>query len=209
WHILLPETRTQPHTRHFFEDELRSVGRVTHLRLNVYPDGGVARLRAYGEADIADPRDEAVLKLNIMNRADAVATFKTFCGSLRWAKDMADEVPFENVGALFRIADLLYWEQEEKEWLEAFAAHPRIGSTGGSDWSKQEQSGVQDAQRAELAKLNQEYFDKFGFVFLVCATGRGGDEMLAELRKRLGSTREQEIRTAAEEQSKILRLRIG
>jgi allantoicase len=209
WRVLLPETKTQPHTRHFFEDELRSVGRVTHLRLNVYPDGGVARLRVHGEADIADPRDQAVTKLNIINRADAVATFKSFCGSLRWAEDMADEVPFENTAALFRLADRLFWELTEKDWLEAFAAHPRIGATEGSTWSKQEQSGVQDAQRAELAKSNQEYFDKFGFVFLVCASGRGGEEMLTELRRRLASTREQEIRTAAEEQSKILRLRIG
>src|SRR5262249_50126720 len=178
WRILLPETRTQPHTRHFFEDELRSVGRVTHLRLNVYPDGGVARLRAYGEADIADPREEAVLKLNIMNRGDAVATFKTFCGSLRWAEDMADEVPFENVGALFRIADLLYWEQEEKEWLEAFAAPPRIGSTGGSGLSQQEESGGEDAQRAAAAEAEPEGVDKLGSVFLGCVTRRGGAEMV-------------------------------
>ncbi|MCA1826111.1 MAG: allantoicase [Myxococcales bacterium] len=209
WRVLLPETTTQPHTRHFFEDELRSVGRMTHLRLNVYPDGGVARLRAWGEADIADPRDQAVTRLNIMSRVDAVATLRTFCGSLRWAEDMADEVPFENAAALYRIADRLFWELSEAGRLEAFAVHPPIGATEGSPWSKQEQSGVQDAQRAELARLNQEYFDKFGFVFLVCATGRSGEEMLAELRRRLGATRAEEIRTATEEQSRILRLRIG
>jgi allantoicase len=209
WRVLLPKTRTQPHTRHLFEDELRSVGRVTHLRLNVYPDGGVARLRAWGEPDIADPRDTAITRLNIMSRADAVATLKTFCGSLRWAEDMADEVPFEDASALLRIADRLWWELAETDWLDAFAAHPRIGSTEGSAQSKQEQSGVRDAQRDELGKLNQDYFEKFGFVFLICATGRSGDEMLAELKNRLGSTRAQEIRTAAEEQAKITRLRIG
>ena len=76
------------------------------------------------------------------------------------------------------------------------------------------QPGVDDlhsavAQRAELAKANQEYFDKFGFVFLISASGRSGAEILAELQRRLGASRAQEIRTAAEEQAKILRLRIG
>ena len=110
---------------------------------------------------------------------------------------------------LYRIADRLFWELGEADWLEAFSAHPRIGAGEGSAWSKQEQSGVQDAQRAELAKANQEYFDKFGFVFLICASGRSGAEMLGELERRLESSRPQEIRTAAEEQAKILQLRIG
>ena len=209
WRVLLAETRTQPHTRHLFEEELRSAGRATHLRLNVFPDGGVARLRAWGEAEIEDPRNTVIMRLNVMSRVDAVATFRTFCGSLRWAEDMADEVPFEDAAGLYRIADRLFWELGEADWLEAFSAHPRIGATEGSAWSKQEQSGVQDAQRAELAKANQEYFDKFGFVFLISASGRSGAEMLAELQRRLGASRAQEIRTAGEEQAKILRLRIG
>ena len=107
------------------------------------------------------------------------------------------------------MADRAFWSMQEQDWLEAFSAHPRIGEKVAEKWAQQEQGGVKDEQRDELAKLNQEYFDKHGFVFLICATGRGGGEMLEELKRRLGASREQEIRTAAEEQSKILRLRIA
>jgi allantoicase len=209
WRVLLPETRTQPHTRHFFESELRSAGRVTHLRLNVFPDGGVARLRAWAEPDVEQSDARAVVRLNGMSRADAIATLLSQCRSLRWAERMADARPYEDAAALFRMADRAFWSMQEQDWLEAFSAHPRIGEKAAERWAQQEQGGVQDEQREELAKLNKEYFDKHGFVFLVCATGRGGGEMLEELKRRLGASREQEIRTAAEEQSKILRLRIA
>jgi 2-oxo-4-hydroxy-4-carboxy-5-ureidoimidazoline decarboxylase len=90
--------------------------------------------------------------------------------------------------------------------------HPRIGQKGGDRVSQQEQAGVAGASAetlAQLARLNDEYFGKHGFVFLVCATGRGAGEMLHALQQRMGASREQEIRTAAEEQAKILRLRIA
>jgi allantoicase len=209
WRVLLPETRTQPHTVHRFEEELRTVGRATHLRLNVFPDGGVARLRAWGEPDIDDPHGALVSRLNAMPRADAVAMLRGFCGSLRWAERMADARPFEDAGALYRIADRAFWSMNEPDWLEAFSAHPRIGDRQGSAQSQVEQSGIKDEERAALQSLNEEYFKKFGFVFLICATGRSGSEMLDALRERLSASRAQEIRTAAEEQAKILRLRIG
>jgi allantoicase len=209
WRVLLPETRTQPHTRHRFEDELRSAGRGTHLRLNLFPDGGVARLRAFGEPDIEDARGGAVSRLNGLARADAVTTLRTFCGSLRWAERMADARPFEDAAALQRIAERVFWSLLEADWLEAFSAHPRIGEKQGSAWSQEEQSGVRDAERGLLEEGNKKYLERFGFVFLICAAGRSGGEMLSELQRRLGASRAQEIRTAAEEQAKILRLRIG
>ncbi|TMA27602.1 MAG: allantoicase [Deltaproteobacteria bacterium] len=209
WRVLLPETRTQPHTRHLFEAELRSAGRVTHLRLNVFPDGGVARLRAFGEPDIEPLHQAAVVRLNGMARDLAIATLRSFCGSLRWAERMADARPFENGAALYRIADRAFWSMEEQDWLEAFAAHSRIGERAGDRQAREEQRGVLDADRAQLAGLNEQYFHKHGFVFLVCAAGRSGAEMLDELKHRLGQSRAQEIRTAAEEQAKILRLRIA
>ena len=209
WRTLLPETRTQPHTRHHFEEGLRSAGRATHLRLNVFPDGGVARLRAWGEPEIEDDRAAAVSRLNGLPRAEAVATLRTFCGSLRWAERMADARPVEDAAALYRLADRAFWSLSEADLLEAFAAHPRIGDRQGSAWSQEEQGGVQDAERGRLKALNAQYLDKFGFVFLVCAAGRSGADLLAELERRLASTRADEIRTAAEEQAQILRLRIG
>jgi allantoicase len=210
WRVLLPETRTQPHTRHFFENELRCIGRVTHLRLDIFPDGGVARLRAFGEPDLQGLQaDDAVVRLNRLPRADALAALRAVCGSLRWAERMADARPFEDAAALFRIADRAFWSMQEQDWLEAFSAHPRIGEISSQRWSQEEQSGVDDAQRVELGELNREYFEKFGFVFLTCAAGRAGDELLSELKRRLGAARAQEIRTAAEEQAKIIRLRIA
>ena len=122
---------------------------------------------------------------------------------------MADARPFEDAAAFLRMADRAFWSMQEPDWLEAFSAHPRIGERAAEKQAQDEQSGVQDAQRAELASLNRQYFEKHGFVFLICATGRSGAEMLEELKRRLGATREQEIRTAAEEQSKILRLRVA
>jgi len=206
---LLPETRTQPHTRHFFAEELRSVGRVTHLRLNVFPDGGVARLRVFGEPEIDEARGAQVSRLNGLGRVEAVDVLRSFCASLRWAERMADARPFEDADALLRIADRAFWSMQEPDWLEAFAAHPRIGARGGDPVSQAEQSGVQEAERVELLELNESYYAKHGFVFLISASGRSGAEMLAELKRRLASSRAQEIRTAAEEQAKILRLRIG
>ena len=209
WRTLLPETRMQPHTRHHFEDELRSVGRATHLRLSLFPDGGVARLRAFGEPDLEDLRAAAISRLNGLPRAEAVATLRTFCGSLRWAERMADARPFEDAAALYRIADRAFWSLLEADFLEAFSAHPRIGERQGSAWSQEEQGGVRDHDREKLAALNQQYFEKFGFVFLVCATGKSGTELLGELARRLASTRLEEVRTATEEQAQILKLRIG
>src|SRR5438477_1949218 len=171
WRVLLPETRTQPHTRHFFAGELRSVGRVAHLRLNVFPDGGVARVRAWGEAEIEDPRAAQVSRLNGLPRDAALAMLRSFCGSLRWAERMADSRPFEDGNALLRIADRVFWSLGEQDLLEAFSAHPRIGARTGDSLSQQEQSGVQEPERAELARLNDEYAGKHGFVFLICATG--------------------------------------
>ncbi|HXN55714.1 MAG TPA: allantoicase [Myxococcales bacterium] len=209
WRVLLPKTRTQPNTRHFFEEELRAVGRITHVRLNLFPDGGVARLRVWGEPEA--PPAPSVQRLNAFPRDQAVATLRTLCGSLRFAERMTDARPFEDAPALRRIAERTFWSLGEQDWLEAFSAHPRIGEKTTELWAEQEQSGVQGAAAgalAQLARLNGEYFEKHGFVFLICAAGRSAEEMLASLKERLAEPRAREIRTAAEEQAKILRLRI-
>jgi allantoicase len=195
-----------------FETELRRLGRVTHVRLNVMPDGGVARLRVWGEPESA--HDARLERLNALSRPEAVEALRAVCGSLRWAERMVDARPFEDVPALYRIGERTFFELSEQDWLEAFSAHLRIGQRAhGADtharWSAHEQSGVGAAAAPDLERLNQEYFDKFGFVFLICATGKSGEEMLSALRARLGNDRAREIRTAAEEQAMILRLRLG
>jgi allantoicase len=199
-----------PHTRHVFDDALRRVGQVTHVRLNVYPDGGIARLRVLGyPAPIAS---DGLAVLNGVPDEDATASLKRCCGSSRWVARMVAARPFEDVAAMQRIGEALFWQLDDADWLEAFAAHPRIGERGGGAWSDREQASTRDAEAArltELAAANQTYVDRFGFIYIVCASGRSLDEMLVDLRARLESSTDQELRAAAEEQCKITRLRLG
>jgi allantoicase len=212
WRVLLPLSPSQPHTRHFFERELRCAGRATHLRLCVFPDGGVARLRAFGEPEVPDARAAAVQRLNDLPRPEALGAMRSCCGSLRWAERMADARPFENAAALLRIGERTFWGLGEADLLEAFAAHPRLGERKpDGKWAAQEQAGAAAASEetlAALAQANRDYLDRHGFVFLLCATGRSAGEMLQAVHERLGRSRAQELRTAAEEQAKILRLRL-
>jgi OHCU decarboxylase len=125
---------------------------------------------------------------------------------------MAALQPFEDRAALLRAADRVWWSLGEADHLEAFSAHPKIGQKASSAWSQKEQAGAANAEQAtlaELAELNQRYDAKHGFIFIVCASGRSADAMLAELRTRLDRDRATELRTAAEEQAKITRLRLG
>ncbi len=217
WTPLLRETHTQPNTRHHFEEELRCPGQVNHLRLNVFPDGGVARLRVWGEPLVADARAEAIASLNALLPEEALAVARSFCSSARFAELLAASRPFEDAPALLRIAERLYWTLGEEDLLEAFAAHSRIGERKAEpgqhgDWSRQEQAEVASAAAGTLAALterNRAYFDKHGFVFLISAAGKSAAELLAILEERLTRRRTEELRTAAEEQAKILRLRIG
>lgn len=119
--------------------------------------------------------------------------------------------PFESAGAVFDASDRIWRSLGRDDWLEAFAAHPRIGARAATGWSAREQAGVAAAgepTRARLVDANREYDRRFGHVFIVCATGKTADEMLALLQARLGNDRATELAIAAEEQRKITRLRL-
>ena len=108
---------------------------------------------------------------------------------------------------------------KETDWMEAFACHPRIGertaahaTAQSAAWSRQEQSSAATASErivAELAEGNADYEQRFGFTYIVCATGKSADEMLAILQRRLGSDRQTELREAAEQQRQIMQIRLG
>ena len=212
WRTLLASP-LQPHTRHLFDGELRRIGPITHVRLSVFPDGGVARLRAWGMA-VPEPMP-GLDRLNAMPPLDATAALLRCCGSSRWTAALVGARPFEDAAALARIAERVWWSLGEADYLEAFAAHPRIGASGeasAAKWTREEQAAAGGAAAqtlAELAESNREYADKHGFIYIVCASGRGADEMLADLRTRLRNPRDVELRTAAEEQAKITRLRLA
>jgi OHCU decarboxylase len=159
-------------------------------------------------------------EFNRLTGQQAQAELLKCCGSAEWAKRMTDSRPFANPDELFSRADEIWRNLAEGDWLEAFRAHPKIGekkaaaaqSQQAQQWSAQEQSRTQAAPAETidaLAKGNREYERRFGFIFIVCATGKSAGEMLTLLNQRLANTSEAELRNAAEEQRKITRLRLG
>lgn len=132
---------------------------------------------------------------------------------------MTSARPFLLVDKLFETADSIWSSLPPSDHLEAFASHPKIGSkeaapkqqAKSAEWSAGEQSGMDaasDAVRDELAECNRLYLDKFGFIFIVCASGKSAQEMLALCKARLDNPLETELKIAAEEQRKITEIRL-
>jgi 2-oxo-4-hydroxy-4-carboxy-5-ureidoimidazoline decarboxylase len=183
--------------------------------------------------------------LNTLPDDAAVAAFLRCCGSTRWARLMAGKRPFASLAQVAGEADRVWASLRKDDWLEAFAAHPRIGErrteavagamsgltpgvsestrrdpgagrekttiSGTADWSLAEQAGVSSAGsdvRDRLAAANREYEAHFGYIFIVCATGKSGEEMLALLERRMTHSPVDELAVAADEQGRITRLRL-
>jgi OHCU decarboxylase len=150
--------------------------------------------------------------LNALPGEAAAAAFLRCCGSTRWAQMMAAARPFAAFAAMEAAADAAWASLDRADWLEAFAAHPRIGDATRSAWASEEQSGsraADDEVRARLAAGNRAYEARFGYIFIVCATGRSASQMLAGLEDRLANDAAIELRVAGEEQRKITRLRLA
>jgi allantoicase len=216
WKTLLPLLPLLPDARHLFIDEVVPLGELTHVRLNIHPDGGIARLALHGELHENERRRQGLRWLNALPPRRAARELLACCGSNAWAARLASARPFADQSLLLAEADRTWNELPELDWLEAFAAHPRIGerklaAQSSGRWSQAEQSRALSAPPqtlALLAQANRDYEARFGFVFLICASEKSGDEILASLRSRIGCARDEEIRTAAEEQRKITRLRL-
>lgn len=158
-------------------------------------------------------------KLNRLAPEEARAALLACCGSARWASEVAALRPFWDVGQLLNIAGRVWRELSREDWLEAFRAHPKIGEsrpqreTGAEAraWAEGEQARARDASdetRDALSEANRGYEQRFGFIFIICATGRSAEEMLASLRERLHNDPETELRVAATEQWRITELRL-
>lgn len=163
--------------------------------------------------------DGGLQRLNFLDTVEAEEDFLKCCGSRKWARQVTAARPFANVDDLITKADRIWWSLEPRDWLEAFHSHPKIGETkaavvtavAAQKWSEDEQSGTRVSRQetmAALAKLNREYEEKFGFIFIVCASGKSSEEMLAMLRERLENNPDEELRIAAAEQEKITHLRL-
>jgi OHCU decarboxylase len=164
--------------------------------------------------------DQSVRRVNQLSADRAEAEFLKCCGSTRWAKLMTEARPFVNFDAVLSKADEICASLGEQDWLEAFRAHPKIGekkaatnqSEQAAGWSAQEQSQAQqaaDETKAAIAEGNGVYEDRFGFIFIICASDKSADEILDSLRHRLTNKPETEIRVAADEQRKITQLRLA
>jgi len=154
-----------------------------------------------------------------INGPDARALLTNCCAATAWVEGMLARRPFPDDAAVAAAAYDVADELADSDWLEAFAAHPLIGDVESlrakyattKALAAGEQAGVAGAHNAtlqELAELNREYLKRFGFIFIVFATGKSAQQMLAILRTRLGNCRDEEMQTAAEEQMKITQLRL-
>jgi OHCU decarboxylase len=153
-------------------------------------------------------------RLNALNACaleTAYHQFKRCCGSSKWADQMARTRPFSSIMELEQAADRIWTASSREDWLEAFAAHPRIGQHSQNRWSQEEQSGavIESSEiRSALAEANQKYEVRFGHIFILCATGKTALEILAILQQRLRNDPATEIQIAAEQQRLITRLRL-
>lgn len=156
---------------------------------------------------------------NHLPTEEAVTEIRPCCGSKAWASGMAARRPFSGEATLLAVSDEIWRNLAEADWMEAFQSHPRIGESKApqsapnqsATWSKQEQQRVTtagDAVKLALAEANREYERRFGHIFIVCATGKSGPEILELLRRRLENDKQTELREAAEQQRQITQIRL-
>lgn len=156
---------------------------------------------------------------NEADQSTALDAMLACCGARRWAAAMIAQRPIVSIGELSEAADRAWRMVEETDWMEAFACHPRIGqriaahaTAQSAAWSQQEQSSATLAAAAvldELAEANAIYEQHFGFTYIVCATGKSAEEMLAILKRRMANDRAAELCEAAEQQRQIMQIRLG
>jgi allantoicase len=219
WRQLLARVPLKANRRHTFRRQLRDVGAATHVRLNIYPDGGVSRFRVFGRAAQAADRLQGIARLNYLSRQLAASALYDCCGSKKWVERVLAHRPFTDESALLDSAAEAFESLGRKDWLTIFRSHPAIGAkktaakqtTSARNWSAGEQALARKGSAATLAVLgaaNEAYEATFGHVFLICATGKSSEQILQSLQERLGHDAETEMRTAGEEQRKITRLRL-
>ena len=169
-------------------------------------------------------------EFNELSKDNIKAALIKCCGSTAWVKRMTEKQPFKSENELFNIAERNWYECSEEDWLEAFSHHPKLGDLGSiekprqesgsasggkfantSEWAGEEQAGAKSATPEiieELTMANIAYEKKFGFIYILCATGKTAKVMLSIMRIRLNNDRETELKMAMVEQNKITKLRL-
>lgn len=160
-----------------------------------------------------------VAQLDVLPPDRASQLLGDCCGSTRWIAAMVARRPFGSLERLLATSEEIWRSLGPDDWREAFSHHPRIGerrggrpqSERGAAWAAGEQAGVGDARddvRQALANANREYERRFGYIYIVCASGRTAEELLATVTDRLRNDPDTELAVAAEEQRRITRLRL-
>ncbi len=157
---------------------------------------------------------------NDLSKEEKTAALIKCCSSVSWAQQLADHSPFRNKDLLVKTSDAIWLNDcHIRDWLEAFQGHPKIGDVNSlkekyantKAWAGNEQSGMNEANDKVielLAKGNDDYEKKFGYIFIVCASGKSAQEMLDILNERLPNDAFTELKIAIGEQAKITNLRI-
>ena len=216
WTPILPEMKLQADTEHYFDNEILTQQAFTHVRLIIFPDGGISRLRLFGTVE----KDVFTLdEINKMAPSVFQEKISKCCGATAWVNKMLIARPFKNSSDLFEKAETAWFACKKKDWLEAFTHHPRIGDVASlkekfastATWASGEQGRVQEASDKTLEELkmyNDLYFNKFSFIFIIFATGKSADHMLSALKERYDNEPVEEIINAMMEQNKITKIRL-
>jgi allantoicase len=219
WTNVLARTKLTAHTVHVFDDTLSAHAPATHARLRIWPDGGVSRMRLYGVLSEEGREAIGLRALNALPAPDARKALLSTCSSTSWASAMVKKRPYRSLSDLLAKGMDLWARATDADILEAFAAHPRIGEKApqghataqSMSWSGTEQSKVTQASlraKKRLAAANAAYEKKFGRIYIVCATGKTAEEMVAIAERRLKNGPAKELKVAAVEQGKITELRL-
>ncbi len=159
-------------------------------------------------------------ELNAIDKKESFDALFKCCGCTIWAQNLLALRPYKNKEELVRLSDMIWTSCGNEEVLEAFSHHPKIGDlkslgkkfASTKEWASGEQAGVNVAALEtlqELADANESYEKKFGYIFIVCATGKTADEMLVLLKERLMNDTETEYKIARKEQNKITHIRLN
>lgn len=208
WSAAIGEEAVEPDSVN--EIALTQPRHAGQVRLSLHPDGGVARLRVRGRPDPGPAGRARVAYVNSLFDGAAHGFFSTTCAATKWVGAMVDGRPYASVDSLLQRVAEVFDGLGTSDWLEAFAGHPRIGERG-DEVERREQAGTETASREvlrDLIEVNRRYEEKFGFTYIVYATGKTASEMLAVALQRLDNDRPEEIATAAEEQRMITGTRL-
>jgi allantoicase len=208
WEEVVDRAEVKPDTVNLVA--LETPARAGFVRLDIHPDGGVARLRVRGRPEPEGAERLRLLYLNSLFDQEAHRFFHNACSATTWVERMIAGRPFADGDAVLTASVAAFDALDESDWLEAFAGHPRIGERGDRQ-ADREQSGTADAGASlldALAEANEEYEATHGFTYIIYASGKTAQEMLDVARSRLGNTREQELVNAAVEQRAITATRL-